>query len=383
MARRLYLHIGMMKSGTTYIQSVCNQNADALERSGVRWALGAYTRQAAAVGEFRNSARVMPGLEGSWAALKKEIRAHDGDALVSFELIADLREREVARFVNALPADEVHVIVTARDISRVLPSLWQESTQNRSTNRWTEYLDAACDEGVNPKLKHNIDLHTDYAAALRKWAAVVPPERLHLITVPPSSAGPDELWHRFASVIGAERDLARPDRSNPTIGAVSSELMIRLNERVADVDWPIYRLGFKHGLSKRGLSERAGDEPKMTFPPERWEWVEERARTMIEEVRRIGPHVVGDLDDLLPKPSSQGLAADWQPSDAELLEAALDGLESLGRQLGKARLQEWKAKHGPQTPAAAVGAGATTRLRKAAGRARRVARRVRAKVQDR
>lgn len=375
MTRRLFLHIGMMKSGTTYLQAVCNHNADALERSGVRWVLGNYTRQAAAVNEFRDSVRLMPGLEGSWPALQEEVRSHDGDALVSFELIADLGEREVKRFVDALPAEEVHVIVTARDLSRVLPSLWQESTQNRSTTRWPEYLDAACDETVDPKLKHNIDLHTDYAAVLRRWAEVVPTERLHLVTVPPSSAGPEVLWHRFASVIGAEQDLARPTRSNQTIGAVSSELMIRLNERVTDLRWPVYRLGFKDGLSKRGLSARAGDEPKMSFPADRWEWVEERTRTMIEQVREVGPRITGDLDDLLPQPSSTGQPTDWRPSDAELLEAALAGLESLGRQLGNTRLQEWRSTHGVSDQA-----GPRRALAALAPRVRRAARAARARL---
>lgn len=370
MAHRLFLHIGMMKSGTTYIQSVCNQNADALAAGGITWVGGSYRRQAAAVGEFRGSRRVMPGSEGSWRAVRREVRQLEGDALISFELIADMREKEIARFVGALAADEVHVLVTARDLSRVLPSLWQESTQNRGTERWPDYLAAACDEGVNPGLKRNIDLHTDYAAALRRWATVIPRERLHLITVPPASAGPDELWHRFASVIGAQRSLARPQRSNQTIGAVSAELMVRMNERVADVDWPVYRLGFKQGMSKRGVSGRAGAEPKVAFPQERWDWVEQRTREMVEEVRRIGPAVVGDLDDLLPT-RSEGVPAGWQPSDAELLEAALDGLEAMGRQLGSARLAEWNATPAVEQPTPA------SRWRRQAARLARRARTIR------
>lgn len=354
MARRLFLHIGMMKSGTTYIQRACNRNSDALETCGIRWALGSYARQASAFAEFTGSNRLMPGMEGSWRALREEVASRDQDVLVSFELIAALSEKRLGDFLKALRADETHVIVTARDLSRVLPSLWQESTQNRGVDRWPDYVRAVREDPVDSKLRRSIDKHTDYAAVLRKWSTAVPADQLHLVTVPPSSAGPHELWHRFASVINAPGNLGQPKRANETIGAVSSELMLRLNERVEDLSWPTYRLGFKQGLAKRGLSTRAASEPRIEFPADSLDWVEERAQRMVDEVSGLGVDVVGDLDELVPRPATGQLESDWSPTDGELLEAALDGLESLGRQLGDAQLRTWKSSHTGGSAASSV-----------------------------
>jgi hypothetical protein len=346
MARRLFLHIGMMKSGTTYVQGICNRNSEALEGSGIRWALGSYGRQASAYAEFNGSTRLMPGMEGSWEALRAEVASCRHDVLVSFELIADLGERRLRRFLHAFEAEETHVIVTARDLSRVLPSLWQESTQNRSIDRWSDFLKATREDPIDSRLRRNIDKHTDYAAVLRRWSTAVPVDNLHLVTVPLSSADPDELWHRFASVIDAPNHLGKPKRANETIGAVSSELMIRLNDRVQDLGWPAYRLGFKHGLAKQGLAARASVEPRMGFPADMLDWVQERAQHMVDDVVDLGVNVVGDLDDLVPRPAVGQVDVNWRPSDRELLEAALDGLESLGRQLGDVRLKAWKDSHG-------------------------------------
>ena len=42
--------------------------------------------------------------------------------------------------VESLAPATVHVVLTARDLARVLPSTWQENIQNGLTWTWPEFL---------------------------------------------------------------------------------------------------------------------------------------------------------------------------------------------------------------------------------------------------
>ncbi|HET7329011.1 MAG TPA: hypothetical protein VFJ14_17195 [Nocardioidaceae bacterium] len=342
MTDRLFMHIGMMKSGTTYIQNMCDRNADALRDFGLLWLGGSAEQQAAAVNEFRHAETTMPDQVGAWDGLRQQAARHPGDALLSHELLASLPAQRVRPFLEALQAAETTVIITVRDLSRVIPSRWQETTQNRGTTSWADYLDAVCSDRTDSDVHRNFWRQADVGKVLRNWSAVVPPERIKLVTVPPSTAERGELWRRFASIIGSTPELSAATKAfgNISLGAVSAELMLRMNTRVDDLTWPAYRMGFKAGMAKRGLAKRARSEPRVHFPADRWGWVEERTDRMIAEIKAVGPVVVGDLDELIPVPASSDVPGlDWAPSDAELLDAALDGLEALGRQLADARLQ--------------------------------------------
>lgn len=339
MTDRLFLHIGLMKSGTTYVQNVCDAQATALQRGGLHWLLGSAGQQWKAIAQFRGGERALPGTE-RWDRLCEEVREHDGDTLLSHELLASLSGRQIRQFVKALPADEPHAIITVRDLSQVIPSRWQETTQNGSTIRWAEYVETVCDDHAKTRPHERFWRHADIGHILRKWRAVVPPHRIHLVTVPNAGKHPDELWRRFASVVGSDPDLgARTDVfGNASLGAVSAELMRRVNLRVEDMPWNEYRFGFKNGLAKRGLAQRRRSEPRLALPSAHWDWVERRAQRLIDEIKDVEPVVVGDLDELRPvAPKAPCAAPDREPGDTELLEAALDGLEQLGRQLTEAR----------------------------------------------
>jgi hypothetical protein len=67
--------------------------------------------------------------------------------------------------------------------------------------------------------------------------------------------------------------------------------------------------------------------------------VERHTKRIIDEIEEVGPVVVGDLRDLVSTPTAEMVEKAWQPSQAELLDAALDALEGVGRRLGHAAVR--------------------------------------------
>src|SRR3954465_2103752 len=123
MSRRVFLHVGVMKSATSYLQDLCDVNRERLLAQGLLWAKSG--DNFLATDDLLGTRRARPGLEGAWQRLAGEVEAHGGDALISNELLAPINAQRRRRLVGALAPAEASVVVTARDLARVIPSQWQ------------------------------------------------------------------------------------------------------------------------------------------------------------------------------------------------------------------------------------------------------------------
>jgi hypothetical protein len=120
--------------------------------------------------------------------------------------------------------------------------------------------------------------------------------------------------------------------------------------------------GIKPGLD-RGTTRR------LLLPREDLGWVQERSRLLIEEIRRRGHPVHGDLQDLMPLESA---TTDRRPDDVstdELLAATEATLTALAAALAASRRRARRRApaDGGRSPAALAGSAraATFRLEKA------------------
>lgn len=356
-AKRVFLHVGLPKSGTTYLQAVLGENKHRLrERArllypGERWEAQVHAARDVLSAELHGSTH--PGVHGAWGRLVDEIAAWPGDAVVSMEWLGSADPTQARRMVESLAPAAVHVVVTARDLGRTVPAAWQEFMQNWEQWTWDEFLRGITSD--NPRDNPAGRLfwsQQDLGRVLAVWRDVLPADRIHVVTLPPPGAPAGELWSRFASVVGV--DAAEYDASgsgtNESLGLESAELMRRLNDlsRTRRMDWPEYDEAFKHALAKRTLARRKNQESSLALPPEHEPWVRARGEEMKQAVRASGAGVVGDLADLDPVFSGKGIQPE-QVTDAALLEAALEGLVGLGRDRArlKRRLQR-SEEEGPE-----------------------------------
>ncbi|GAA5104952.1 hypothetical protein GCM10025762_07480 [Haloechinothrix salitolerans] len=339
-AKTVYLHIGTMKSGTTYLQDVMKSNKELLAERGVLWPGRHWGDQVYAA---RDLANINPHdyrpsiVAGSWQRLVDEIHAWDGHAaVISMEWLAGGAQPDHIRHaVETLAPAEVHVILTGRDLARNIPATWQEDMQNWMTCSWQDFIAAVRDPESAPiDAGKRVWRQQDLGAILRKWNEVIPAERTHVITVPPPGADPGALWERFAAVIGIKPDeYSPPPRGvNTSLGVTSAELMRRVNtlSHKRGMKWRKSERLFKQILSKQVLSQRKGKEPALVLPDEHWPWAIEQGKRIAAEVEQTGARVWGDLAELVPDRAHarEGATPD-QATDSELLEAALDGIVGL------------------------------------------------------
>lgn len=347
----VYLHIGLHKTGTTYLQNLMRANRDNMRSQDVEFPSGpGEPVQPFAVWDLqgrRPRGSDDKRVEGSWPALVKAINTSGRPtALISEERLSMSTIRQLRTAVKAFADSEVHVIVTVRDLARVIVSAWQEDIKNDKTWTWQEYADAARDPArVALSPARGFWLRQDVVKICETWEAAVPAGRLHIVTVPQPPAPAELLVERFGSLVGFDpsRFTEKPGWNNETVGVAATEVIRRVNERMdGRLKQRQYDFAIKAMLVPM-LAKRT--EPvRFSLPESEFGWVNERSDEVIAALRGRGYPVVGDLEELHPR-----LQPGRRPDDAtegELLAASLDALALLTERYGTA----WWSRKKPDEP---------------------------------
>ena len=330
----VFLHIGAMKTGTSYLQRLLVDNKKALAADGVLFpghpGWGGQVRGVRDILGLGADNEVRSQADGAWEPLREEIANHDGPtALLSMEFMSFARAPRARALVESLAPSAVHVVLTVRDAGRVLPAQWQESTQNRGTSSWREYIEAVM-QGADSRgdVWRTSMRALNIPRMLSIWAPLVPPERLHVVIVPPPGAPSTQLWERFASAVGLDPLRYEPpsQRRNESLGYVSADLMRRANVELRKLPITSYQGTVKH-LCKHVLAGREG-EPKVPMTTALADFAAHWNATIIEAVVGSRGHVYGDLADLDVKPPATVETVE-PPATADLLAAAADALAGL------------------------------------------------------
>ncbi|MDF1603661.1 hypothetical protein [Nocardioides sp. YIM 152315] len=325
MVDRLVLHVGLLKSGTTFVQARLGANLDELDRQGVLFPTP-WSRQVRAVTDLASSSA---GAK-AWARLVDDVRDHPGTVLVSMEFMAPIAEDRIRRVLADFPDARVEAVITVRDLGRVVPAMWQETLQNRRSWGWGEFQRAVRSESgtVGKRFWRQQDL----GKIARRWAKVLGPDRVTVITVPPAGAPSEQLWDRFCAVVGlAPATWAAAPRANESLGAASALLLGRLNAALGDVDKAVYNRAVKKRLAKQVLAARKGAEEPIGFVVPGW--LRKRSDARSADLAATGVRIVGDLAELVPL-DVPGVDPDAVDADQQL-DAAVDALARIVRGPGR------------------------------------------------
>ena len=325
MTQRLYLHVGAPKSGTTYIQGVLEHNRDRLADAGVLVVGERHLDRVHAAMVVRDDPRLdsLPErASAAWDRLVTQIRHWRGHtAVLSYELFAGASAEQAERALGDLEGIETHIVITARDLGRSLPSAWQERLKFALTTpleRWRPRPESA---GVRAEWGWRTMNPSGVAA---RWGATLSPDRVHVVTVPREVGDGQELWRRFAAAAGlSDHDLDLTfNRANESLGLVEAELLRRVNERLDD------RLAGnrEHALWLRdtlahGILVELGREP-IGLTDEQFDEATTRSLEAIQALASAGYLVHGDLADLeATRPTGR---TPGEATDGELLDSAVE-----------------------------------------------------------
>jgi hypothetical protein len=341
MSRVVYLHVGAPKTGTTYLQDRLALNKAELARHGVHYPLNLHASQ------FRPALDLleMPwgGLQvdvgGEWDGLVNRVRRQSGTVIVSHEILAAAKANQVKRAMAGLEGAEVHLVYSARDLARQIPAEWQEGIKHQRKQGFGGFLtQVQASRRTKPSLWFwRVQSLPD---VLSRWSKGLPPERVHLVTVPQSGAPRDLLWQRYCRAFGIDPAWApaESDRENVSIGAAETTLIRKLNRRLkqAGLSSEEYRRLIRELVVHQTLAKRP-NMTKVTLPPVAFPWAEEVAEEWIEWVVGSGIDVIGDVEDLrpVPPPADERWVNPDRPPRPQMISAAVDAMVALALEAAK------------------------------------------------
>jgi hypothetical protein len=326
-AERVYLHIGLPKTATTYLQRILWEHQDQMRGEGLL--LPGVARR-----EHLWASRVVRGewvdtdvsevQRTAWDRMLLEMADWPGRVLVSHEFFAAASAEQAQRVVDQLAPAEVHVVVTAREPLGLFAASWQEALKNRETTPMSDY---GRDESDDPRAIWNWRT-LDLRLVLQRWAPAggpVAPEHVHVLPLPGKDAPRAQIWHSFAGVLGLDPGAYDVSGAfaNESMGVVEAETLRRVNEHLGDftkaIDKGTYIRSF---LGDERLVPRGGER---YWPGEdQVDDCRRRGREAVAFVREQGYHVVGELDNLLVPDQLPERRRPDSVTDAEVAQVAVE-----------------------------------------------------------
>jgi hypothetical protein len=313
MAARVFLHVGLPKTATTYLQTILWANRPALAEQQVR--LPGTARQ-----DHLWSTRIIredPAFESAnehrrsaWERVRADVAKWPGTALISHEFFAAASAEQAARMVADLAPAEVHLVVTGREPLGLFTASWQESIKNRDTTPMSAVWNW-----------RTLDIHR----VLERWSPPFPAERVHVLPVPGPGAPRREIWDRFAQLVGVDPYSVDLSESfpNASMGVVETETLRRINAHLVSFSSAIDRGTYiRTFLADERLVPRGGD----AFWPgeQRAAEIRARGRAAVDYIAAQGFDVVGDLDSLLVPDEQPDRRVPESVTEGEVAEVAVE-----------------------------------------------------------
>ena len=325
MAAKVFLHIGLPKTGTTYLQTVMWADRERMRAQGVLLP-GRERRDhlwtTRIIREDPNLPTYEERVRESWGVLKAEIAAWPGTALISHEFFAGADAEQAARMVAELAPAEVHLVVTAREPVGLYSGGWQESLKNRDSRTMTEFAEAeVSDSSMSVWNWRTLDVRL----VLERWAPTVRAARVHVLPLPPPGSPRTLLWQRFAGLVGLDPDSFDLSATfpNESMGVAEAETLRRINDHLKDEDFerPFDRgVYIRTFLADERLATRHGEK---YWPTEAIvEECRRRARDAVAHIEAAGYDVIGDVRDLLVAETLEPRRRVDSVTEAEVAEVA-------------------------------------------------------------
>lgn len=320
MANRVFLHVGAPKSGTTYLQTVLWANRELLRRRGVLLPGDRpfdHNRASMAVRKGR--------LDRSdvWGRFVEQSRRWKGDVVISHEWFVAATPERARQALRSLEGESVHVVFTARDFVRQVPAGWQESLKLGFGWSLEEFV-----QGLETGRNRWSWRALDPAVGLPPWTVGLPPEHVHVVTVPAERGDQGLLWRRFAQACsfdpeGADTGAAQ---ANESLGAESARWLQRIGPALREAvgadqgSWQVQYDWIRNTVSHDMLVPLGGS--RIGVPEDLATALRERGRATADALTAAGYDLVGRLTDLTeggPEPTRRSPA---DVGEAELLAPA-------------------------------------------------------------
>ena len=332
------LHIGVHKTGTTAIQAALADARGELAAHNVRYPgkLQAQHRAALALlgrpwGWNNRGGGVMD--REHFDRLAKRTAKAPGRVVISSEFFCEASSEQAQEAVNALGnsgARPVQVVVTLRNLGKLLPSSWQQYLKYGMTTSYDAWLTDVLATPGSSKMTPTFWKRHDHGDVITRWAQAVGPQNLTVMVL--EDVPRNYMFETFAQFLGVPPEIFNSRMeltSNRSMTAAEAEVLVRLNKKVKKtMQWTDYVTLVRRGVALGMVEGREPDpqESKLHTPDWALDAAQQVGIASVNTIRESGVVVLGNLDALTTKIDSTPAP---EQVDQLPIDAAVTAIESV------------------------------------------------------
>lgn len=341
MSKKIIIHAGFPKSGTTALQASLNEYKKSLRDQGIVYSTAwnnAHHRPAWAVMGY------VFGWEGKggsttpisvWEKFVRQIKKSKKTFLISSEFFSHAPKEVVQRIHDDLAADDIEIIFTLRPFAKILPSRYQQSLKKGKKWTYEEWLSKVFSEVST----HQDDSYMiDYAGILKTWADVFGQENVTLVLT--DETNPDNLYRRFEQAVGISSNtlqVATTKKLNRSLTGSEVSILRAVNERKPKKwKWDQYRY-FIRGNFVKYLSDHPSkfpQDPKLELPNSSLDNLATYAKSQIAQIDSLGIQILGNSSELHVDASRSEFEYKFDMVPVEMVADLVIHLSSISRLAG-------------------------------------------------
>ena len=308
MKKRLVIHTGFHKSGTTALQEALAENRKSLKENGVVYpSIGtkSHHRAAWSINEKvwgwkkRGGEKVSPKV---WENLVKRINNSEADTVIlSSEFFSELDGEKIRKISQDVKDREIEILFTLRPLVKLLPSSYQQYLKYGMKVKYEEWLHEIFNNREKTKVSPSFWKRHEHSKVIARWIDIFGANKVTVLIA--DEAKPEFLFQEVNSLLGLPTGtlVAAKRGSNRSLTMEEIALLIELNRRFPeDRDWDEYEV-FVRGGYIRALTDHVKPSPdseKLLTP----QWAIDKGNEIGAQNRRdlitTKAKIIGDIESL-------------------------------------------------------------------------------------
>ena len=306
MAKKIIVHAGFHKTGTTAIQSSFFAATKELGEAGITYPqVGGKAHHKAIyslMGKtwgWEDRGGVL-ATDKKWRDFIKQVKRAKSTALISSEFLCELTEEQIARFKKDLGCSDVTIYFTLRPLLKIIPSAYQQHLKIGIKSNYEKWLHSILDEPGVSTITPSFWIRHMHGDVLAKWVEHFGRENVIVIVV--DEKKPEFMYQEFNNLLSLKLGLLKPQLdqdSNRSLTLDEITLLNTINKKFSKKrSWHDYETFIRNGSIKYLTNKVVPDPEAARLLTPQWavDIAKNVSKRNVEQIKLLGIKIIGDLD---------------------------------------------------------------------------------------
>lgn len=306
--KRLVIHVGFHKSGTTALQEALFVQRDQLLSEGISYpSIGkkAHHRLAWSLtqrpwGWKNRGGKITPASE--WKKAIKKINSSSVETVVlSSEFFSELKPEKIRQIKQDVLGRKVEIVFTIRPLAKLLSSSYQQYLKYGTKANYSDWLHSVLDQPGTSKVNPTFWMRHMHGDVVGRWVEEFGHENVSVIAVDESK--PELLFDSINGILGLSSNPLVPQEngSNRSLSIEELSLLLEINRSFPkDREWSEYLTFVRNGFV-RELTDNIPVKPgqdKLPTPAWAVAKANEIAKISREKIQGLAVKTYGDISSI-------------------------------------------------------------------------------------